>query len=530
MPDWSRGLLPPLLCASVFVSNPAFADETRVIEGAVPDNGLEHFFVPFEVPAGVQELELHHDDLSEANILDFGLDDSKGYRGWGGGSSEAVLINALAASRAYVPGTIVAGTWKVVVGKAKLLDLPGKYRIEVTLRTTPTLAPQTERTPYVPALPLSSEARWYAADFHVHSRESTDAKPDLDALATFAEGRGLDVVEVSDHNTITQDDYLVHAQAAHPKLLLMPGVEFTTYHGHGNALGATTWVDHKIGQPGITIDAAVQQIHKQGALFAINHPKLDLGTVCIGCAWDQALPSEAMDAVEIATGGWKAAGSVFTPKAIAFWDDLCAGGRHLAAIGGSDDHEGGQGTGAFASPIGNPTTMVFASELSAKAILAGIREGRTVVKLHGPDDPMVELDSKEARAGDSVSGARVHLTARVTRGDGSDVTFVKDGQDLVTVHITGDPFVAEVTVTPPIEGETRVRAEVWTDGVPHTVTSHLWLRTGPESDPPSGSCGCRVARSDAGGEVSFALVLLTIGLARRRFTGPVARSRLGRRL
>ena len=112
MPDWSRGLLPPLLCASVFVSNPAFADETRVIEGAVPDNGLEHFFVPFEVPAGVQELELHHDDLSEANILDFGLDDPKGYRGWGGGSSEAVLINALAASRAYVPGTIVAGSYE----------------------------------------------------------------------------------------------------------------------------------------------------------------------------------------------------------------------------------------------------------------------------------------------------------------------------------------------------------------------------------------------------------------------------------
>ncbi len=502
--------------ASFLGAHAGRADETLLFEGAVPDDGLEHFFVPFEVPAGTQELEVAHDDLSAANILDFGLDDPKGYRGWGGGTSEPVIVNELAASRAYVPGALPPGTWKVVVGKAKLLELPGHYRIQLTLRDQPTLAPQTERTPYVPALPLAVEARWYAGDFHVHSRESTDAQPALSALATFAEGRGLDFVEISDHNTVTQDDYLVHVQAAHPALLLMPGVEFTTYHGHGNAIGATRWIDHRIGQPGVTIDGAVAAIHQQGALFALNHPKLDLGTACIGCAWALPLPKEALDAVEIATGGWKAAGSVFTPKAIALWDELCSGGVHLAAIGGSDDHDGGQAKGAFASPIGSPTTMVYARELSAAAILEGVRSGRTVVKLHGPDDPMIELDAREARVEDEVSAAEVHVTARVTGGSGSDVTFVKDGQDVATVPVTSDPFVAEFTIVPPLTGETRLRAEVWIDGIPHTVTSHLWLRTGPSEPAEPGACGCRVGISETPttARVSALLGVLALGCLR----------------
>lgn len=79
--------------ASFLGAHAGRADETLLFEGAVPDDGLEHFFVPFEVPAGTQELEVAHDDLSAANILDFGLDDPKGYRGWGGGTSEPVIVN-----------------------------------------------------------------------------------------------------------------------------------------------------------------------------------------------------------------------------------------------------------------------------------------------------------------------------------------------------------------------------------------------------------------------------------------------------
>src|SRR6185503_19885306 len=115
----------------------------------------------------------------------------------------------------------------------------------------------------------------------------------------FARGRGLDFIELSDHNVLSQLDLVGAVQPDHSYLLLVPGMEFTTYAGHANAIGATQWVDHKIGQPDVTIAGAFAALHEQGALVPINHPVLDLGDVCIGCAWDHEIDPASIDAVEI---------------------------------------------------------------------------------------------------------------------------------------------------------------------------------------------------------------------------------------
>ncbi|HEY8376277.1 MAG TPA: PHP domain-containing protein, partial [Nannocystis sp.] len=178
-------------------------ETTHEIMGQVPEDSLDHFFVPFDVPPGTVEIEIAHDDLSADNVLDWGLLDPDGaFRGWGGGNSENAIVGEAAASRSYVPGPILPGTWRVVVGKAKIAQPPGQYLITVTLRDVATLPPQPERAPYRPG-DLGGGPRWYAGDFHVHSRESGDAAPDLDAIADFARSRGLDFVVVNDHNTIT---------------------------------------------------------------------------------------------------------------------------------------------------------------------------------------------------------------------------------------------------------------------------------------------------------------------------------------
>src|SRR6266542_1098906 len=96
----------------------AAADTTLVFDGDVPPDGPDHFFVPFDVPAGTVEIEVAHAGAPGANILDFGLVDANGYRGWGGGTSEPTVVGVQAASRAYVPGPLSAGRWRVVVGKA----------------------------------------------------------------------------------------------------------------------------------------------------------------------------------------------------------------------------------------------------------------------------------------------------------------------------------------------------------------------------------------------------------------------------
>jgi len=239
--------------------------------GDVPDGPETHFFLPFEVPEGegIVEIEIRHDNLTAENILDWGLDDPNGFRGWGGGNSEPAVVGIEAASRSYVPGAIPVGTWEVVVGKARIAEIPAKYDVCVVLRTEATLPPQP-RAPYEDPGVLNSEARWYAGDFHVHSRQSGDAHPTIAEALEFARGVGLDFIMLSEHNTNSGLTLYASVQPDFPDVLLVPGVEWTTYSGHANALGATEWVDHKIGVRGMTAADAIQQYHDQGALFSAS--------------------------------------------------------------------------------------------------------------------------------------------------------------------------------------------------------------------------------------------------------------------
>jgi hypothetical protein len=58
------------MAVSVLLATQASAGEKKIFDGDVPSDKLEHFFVPFEVPPGIAEIEVRHDDLSKANILD----------------------------------------------------------------------------------------------------------------------------------------------------------------------------------------------------------------------------------------------------------------------------------------------------------------------------------------------------------------------------------------------------------------------------------------------------------------------------
>jgi len=58
------------LAAAALHPSPAAAQTTVVPDGTIPDGAARYFAVPFTVPDGVREIEVRHDDLSEANILD----------------------------------------------------------------------------------------------------------------------------------------------------------------------------------------------------------------------------------------------------------------------------------------------------------------------------------------------------------------------------------------------------------------------------------------------------------------------------
>jgi len=159
----------------------------------------------------------------------------------------------------------------------------------------------------------------------VHSRQSGDASPSISNALEFAEEAGLDFIMLSEHNTNSGLTLYGSVQPDFPKLLIVPGVERTTYAGHANAIGAIDWVDHKVGVRGATVEGAIEAYQAQGGI------------------WD----------------------------AVAYWEQMCAEGSHATAVGGSDDHQAGDGSGVLYSPIGMPTTMVFAENLSVDAPVEG---------------------------------------------------------------------------------------------------------------------------------------------------------------
>ena len=443
------------------------AAETQVhLEGTVPEGPETHFFVEFDVPEGIVEIEVRHDNLSEANILDWGLDDPNGFRGWGGGNSEPAIVGVEAASRSYVPGPIPPGKWEVVVGKAQIEETPAPYQIDIFLRREATLPPQP-RAPYQDPGVLVKEARWYAGDFHVHTRQSGDATPTIPETLAFAQGVGLDFVMLSEHNTNSGLTLYADAQPDFPNLLIIPGVEWTTYSGHANALGATQWIDHKIGVRGVTTAGAIQEYKDQGALFSINHPLSVGAPICIGCRWEIPVDPASIDGVEVQSSIW---------LGVTFWEQLCADGSHASALGGSDDHRAGQGTSLTDRPIGTPTTMVYATELSVDAIIEGVRNGRTVVKINGIDGPMIETELTGERSGDTVFSDMSTLSALVTGGEGRSLQVIKNGDVLETVPITSDPFMHEMSVQAPAQGEDRYHYQVMTGNTPESVGSYIWLR------------------------------------------------------
>lgn len=490
------------------VTNIVHAQETCSVrlEDTVPDGPETHVFVPFEVPEGTAEIEVRHDDLSSENILDWGLDDPNGFRGWGGGKSQPAVVGLEAASPSYVPGPMPAGTWEVVIGKAQIKETPAAYDVCIILRTEPTLEPQP-RTPYEDPDALDDEARWYAGDFHVHTVQS-DGRPTMREALEFADGVGMEFIMLSEHNTNSGLTLYGSLQPDFPTLLMIPGLEWTTYSGHAHAIGAVDWVDQKVGVRGVTIEGAIEAIQEQGAIFSIDHPTVPGGNFCIGCPWEMEVDPTLVDGVEAQGGIW---------DAIDFWEKMCAEGSHASAVGGSDDHEGGQGSGVLYSPIGMPTTMVYAEELSVEAILEGVRAGRTVIKVNSIDDPMLETELSGERVGHTVFADEGTLSVRVTGGTGLSLRVIKNGAVLETLSIDSDPFTHEMSVEAPSEGEDRYRHQVMNGVDPVTIGSYVWLRT-PEPSEMGGSstgCSCRVVdRSDY--DTGLLLAVLAFGVWGRR--------------
>ena len=391
---WWRGALlaiGALLLFSPAMSAPANPPDVTIFGDIDRGDNQSYIEVPFNVPRGVTRITVRFEyDRANATVIDLGLMDQNGFRGWSGGNKSTFSVGVTEATPSYLPGPIRPGRWRLLLGVPNIREgVTAKFRAVIAFETG--RAPPTARTAPYPSPVLNSAAGWYRGDLHLHTENSDGVCAGADGargpcplLRTLeaAKAAGLDFIAITDHNTTSQFAAMAALQPGWPGLLLIPGREITTFKGHANVLGPTAFIDFR--RP---IADIIRETHRLGGIFIINHPGLPSGESCMGCGWTWDLANwgaNRADAVEVVNGGaWRGTGIPDGPfSGLAYWEQQLNVGGGLTAVGGSDNHDASLARGE-PSAVGRPVTVVWARNLSTKAILEGIRSGRVFIDMDG---------------------------------------------------------------------------------------------------------------------------------------------------
>jgi len=231
------------------------------------------------------------------------------------------------------------------------------------------------------------------ADFHAHTSWSDGSLSPL-GIVRQAGRRGLDVVSVTEHNTVLPS-YVARAYSnAVGGPLVMTGEEVTTARFHVIAIGIDTTIS-----PNQPLDAVIADIHAHHGIAIAAHP--------VRHFWPSLLPMrDKFDAAEVMHPiAYSARGAEWR------WDDMVTFYEEapvpLAAIGSSDYH--------WMSVLGLCRTLVFVREpVTERAVVDAIKERRTVT-----------FDREGKAYGDAALIASLHAEPYVPRT--SDYSYVGSG-------------------------------------------------------------------------------------------------------
>jgi len=307
------------------------------------------------------------------NMLTLTIFDPHGWRGAGPrqGARHEVILNRAFATPGYLAGEILAGEWTVFVDTHMIMPgVPVPIEIEVVgMDDMEAAQPHS----------FGNEDKgprgrgWYRGDLHAHTTHS-DATWDVAELVAWAKANRLDFCTLTDHNTVA--GLPAWDASTGDGLLTISGSEVTTFWGHALALGVRSWVDwHVRPKPRTenerTMNQIAQEVHSQGGVFIIAHPRSVGDPDCTGCDWlfESMMPGSAV-VVEVWNENWTGhmAGNEDS-LALAF--EWLNQGHRLALTSGTDTH--GPEHNREAGTVG--FDIVYADNLSERDILRAVQQG-----------------------------------------------------------------------------------------------------------------------------------------------------------
>lgn len=335
------------------------------IERKITNEDLKKcFYIDFEVPEGVEEMNITHNWVPrEEGNLDFGLVGPDGKQvGATGNVYQSVTISEKYSTPGYKKCTPLPGSWKMIIA----VDRAGKgvtatYEIRFRFK----------------------ERRWLCGDNHLHTVHS-DGKCTPQQLVEKGKKKGLDYIIITDHNNFiaTEERY------NDPDLLVIKGVELTSFQGHMNFWGLKEPFDTPYCVNNFDDFLAVhKQALENGAVISMNHPECKL------CGWHLPREGYHYDCAEI----WNGPQRIDNMNAVKWWHSELLKGKKLSAVGGSDYHKDYYITDLFARPV----TFVCAESCTEKDILKALKDGHAFVTAT-PNGAKLFLTSGDAIQGDAV--------------------------------------------------------------------------------------------------------------------------------
>ncbi len=436
----------------------------------------DYRYLSFEVSSGVARIDVQYNynrtsfgesKAGRENVLDIGIfspgapDDQPGFRGWSGGARSEFFVAPDDATPGYLPGSLPAGSWTIILGLYRIGNAGCDYTVTVAL-TEGIAPPASEETvpdrmpaSRSPAPPDSSHEglSWFVGDLQSHTHHS-DAEASVAEIAAVARRRRLDFLAVTDHNTISHHAEL--SRFSSEDLLLLPGMEVTTYYGHSNVWGLREWVDFRYRNSD-EMPSLIRAVHAQGALVSINHPySATSADTRWGYGW-----VDGFDAIEVWQGVWNAANLA----AVQWWDELLTDGKRIVGVGGSDRHQPARYDPHFPHQVGTPATRVRAASLTTNAILAGIRAGRVTIAAD-TEGPWISLavtrpDGVRAEVGEELSvpaGEELTVEWSVRGADNDTLELVSAGEVIECRTVSSENWRG--TFSLPVERQTYIRAQL----------------------------------------------------------------------
>lgn len=215
---------------------------------------------------------------------------------------------------------------------------------------------------------MSGAMVYYPFELHCHTIHS-DGRFTPRELVEAAAERGLRGIALTDHNTASGVDEAVRA-GEESGVVVIPGIEWTTFYGHITVLGGHSDIDWRTVTPDNASDKILRAT-QSGDIASLAHPYRVGYPVCTGGRSE--FPAEIFD---VLTGYEVCSGLLDDPtnsRSLKEYSELVSSGKRLAALYGRDWHAKGNDNGFGVTLIG------ISGVINAENALEAIRNGYTAV-------------------------------------------------------------------------------------------------------------------------------------------------------